>query len=48
MTAKASARSGASSKVYTMMNGLPLDAIFVERGISGSKPLGERPEGARL
>ena len=23
-------------------------AIFVERGVSGSKPLGERPEGARL
>jgi DNA invertase Pin-like site-specific DNA recombinase len=23
-------------------------AIFVELGVSGSKPLGERPEGARL
>ena len=23
-------------------------AIFVERGVSGSKPLGQRPEGARL
>ena len=23
-------------------------AIFVERGVSGSKPLGERPDGARL
>jgi putative DNA-invertase from lambdoid prophage Rac len=33
---------------YAMMNGLRPDIIFVERGISGSKPLGERPEGARL
>jgi putative DNA-invertase from lambdoid prophage Rac len=33
---------------YAMMNGLTLDSIFVERGVSGSKPLGERPEGARL
>jgi DNA invertase Pin-like site-specific DNA recombinase len=33
---------------YAMMNGLPVDAIFIERGVSGSKPLGERPEGARL
>jgi putative DNA-invertase from lambdoid prophage Rac len=33
---------------YAMMNGLMLDSIFVERGVSGSKPLGERPEGARL
>jgi putative DNA-invertase from lambdoid prophage Rac len=33
---------------YAMMQGLILDAVFVERGISGSKPLGERPEGARL
>ena len=31
-----------------MMQGLPLDTVFVERGVSGSKPLGERPEGARL
>jgi transposase len=23
-------------------------AFFVERGVSGSKPIGERPEGARL
>src|ERR1700757_3141870 len=30
------------------MNGLTLDSIFVERGVSGSKPEGERPEGARL
>jgi putative DNA-invertase from lambdoid prophage Rac len=33
---------------YAMMNGLSLDSNFVERGVSGSKPLGERPEGARL
>ena len=33
---------------YAMMQGLPLDTVFVERGVSGSKPLGERPEGARL
>ena len=33
---------------YAMMNGLTLDGVFVERGVSGSKPLGERPEGARL
>jgi DNA invertase Pin-like site-specific DNA recombinase len=33
---------------YAMMQGLPLDTVFIERGVSGSKPLGERPEGARL
>jgi DNA invertase Pin-like site-specific DNA recombinase len=33
---------------YAMMNGLTLDKIFIERGVSGSKPVGERPEGARL
>jgi DNA invertase Pin-like site-specific DNA recombinase len=33
---------------YAMMNGLALNGIFVERGVSGSKPLGERSEGARL
>src|SRR6516165_2102743 len=33
---------------YAMMNGLTLDSIFVERGVSGSKPVGDRPEGARL
>jgi putative DNA-invertase from lambdoid prophage Rac len=33
---------------YAMMNGLALDKIFIERGVSGSKPLGERPEGRRL
>jgi DNA invertase Pin-like site-specific DNA recombinase len=33
---------------YAMMNGLTLDSIFVERVVSGSKPLGDRPEGKRL
>ena len=33
---------------YAMMHGLDLDHVFIERGISGSKPLVERPEGARL
>ena len=33
---------------YAMMQGLELDTVFIERGVSGSKPLGERPEGARL
>jgi DNA invertase Pin-like site-specific DNA recombinase len=31
-----------------MMQGLMIDRIFVERGVSGSKPLSERPQGARL
>jgi putative DNA-invertase from lambdoid prophage Rac len=33
---------------YAMMQGMTLSEIFVERGVSGSKALGERPEGARL
>lgn len=33
---------------YAMMNELGVDAMFIERGVSGSKPLSERPEGARL
>lgn len=33
---------------YAMMHGLTLDRVFVERGVSGSKPLGERPEGSKL
>ena len=33
---------------YAMMNGLVLDRVFVERGVSGSKPIGDRPEGAKL
>ena len=33
---------------YAMMRDLTLDQIFVERGVSGAKPLGDRPEGAKL
>jgi DNA invertase Pin-like site-specific DNA recombinase len=33
---------------YAMMQGMTLTEIFVERGVSGSKPLGDRPQGARL
>jgi putative DNA-invertase from lambdoid prophage Rac len=33
---------------YAMMKGWTVDEIFVERGVSGSIPLGERPEGAKL
>jgi putative DNA-invertase from lambdoid prophage Rac len=31
-----------------MMIGVTLDHVYVERGVSGSKPFGERQEGARL
>ena len=31
-----------------MQYGLTVDRVFVERGVSGSKPLAERPEGAAL
>src|SRR6202046_4677203 len=33
---------------YTQMQGLALDRVFVERGISGSRPLTDRPQGAAL
>jgi putative DNA-invertase from lambdoid prophage Rac len=33
---------------YAMMQDLTLDQIFVERGVSGAKPLRDRPEGAKL
>ena len=33
---------------YAMMLGLSIDRTFIERGVSGSKPLGERPEGRAL
>lgn len=33
---------------YALMHGLAVDQVFVERGVSGSKPLAERPEGAAL
>lgn len=33
---------------YATMQGLQIDRVFVERGVSGSKPLAARPEGAAL
>ena len=33
---------------YALMKGLVLDRVFVERGVSGSVPLSQRPEGALL
>ncbi len=33
---------------WAHMQAQPLDQVFVERGVSGSVPLAERPEGARL
>ena len=33
---------------YAMMNGMAVDRVFIERGVSASKPLADRPEGASL
>jgi len=33
---------------YATMLGLQIDKAFIERGVSGSKPLSERPQGADL
>ena len=33
---------------YAMMHGLTVDGVFVERAVSGARPIGERPEGAKL
>jgi hypothetical protein len=33
---------------YGMMHGMTVDRIFVERGVTGAKPIGQRPEGAKL
>jgi DNA invertase Pin-like site-specific DNA recombinase len=33
---------------YAQMNGLTVDRVFVERGVSGSKPLADRPQGGEL
>jgi putative DNA-invertase from lambdoid prophage Rac len=33
---------------YALMHGLKIDQTFVERGVSGSKPLSERPQGTAL
>jgi putative DNA-invertase from lambdoid prophage Rac len=29
---------------YAMMHGIKVDRTFVERGVSGAKPIGQRPE----
>ena len=33
---------------YAMMHGMTVDRVFIERGVSGSKPMADRPEGAKL
>jgi putative DNA-invertase from lambdoid prophage Rac len=33
---------------YAMMHGLTIEHVFIERGVSASKPLRQRPEGAAL
>jgi putative DNA-invertase from lambdoid prophage Rac len=33
---------------YAIMHGLYVDRVFVERAVSGSRPIAERPEGAKL
>jgi len=33
---------------YVTMQGMKLDKVFVERGVSGSIPLADRPEGAAM
>jgi putative DNA-invertase from lambdoid prophage Rac len=33
---------------YALMHGLTVDRMFIERGVSGSTPLGDRPQGAAL
>ena len=33
---------------YAQMNGFTIDRVFVERGVSGSKPIADRPQGAAL
>ena len=33
---------------YALMHGMTLDRVYVERGVSGSTPLSDRPEGAAL
>jgi DNA invertase Pin-like site-specific DNA recombinase len=33
---------------YAQMHGLAVEHVFVERGVSGSKPFSDRPEGAKL
>ena len=33
---------------YAMQHGMTIEKVYVERGVSGSKPLDERPEGSAL
>jgi len=33
---------------YAQMQGLTVEEVFVERGVSGSKPLADRPEGKAM
>jgi DNA invertase Pin-like site-specific DNA recombinase len=33
---------------YALMHGMTIDKTFIERGVSGSKPLSDRPQGAAL
>jgi len=33
---------------YALMLGMTMEHTYIERGVSGSKPLGDRPEGAML
>jgi len=33
---------------YALMHGMKVDQVFVERGVSGSKPLSDRPQGGAL
>jgi len=33
---------------YAMMLGQPVEKVFIERGVSGAKPLQDRPEGSQL
>ena len=46
--ARAWGRRSAPSQGYAMMHGLKLDRVFVERAVSGSRPIAERPEGGKL
>lgn len=33
---------------YALQHGLALDQVFIEQGVSGSTPIADRPEGAKL
>lgn len=33
---------------YALQHGLAMDQVFIEQGVSGSTPIGDRPEGAKL